>query len=60
MLDLKFIRSNPDTIKKSLANRKVRIDIDKLLSLDLKRRQMLQETETVKNERNIASKEIGE
>lgn len=60
MLDLKFIRSNPDTIKKSLANRKVRIDIDKLLSLDFKRRQMLQETETLKNERNIASKEIGE
>ncbi len=60
MLDLKFIRSNPDTIKKSLANRKVRIDIDKLLSLDLKRRQMLQETETLKNERNITSKEIGE
>ncbi len=60
MLDLKFIRSNPDIIKKSLVNRKTNIDVDKLLSFDLKRRQMLQETEALKNKKNEASKEIGE
>ncbi|MDP8292900.1 MAG: serine--tRNA ligase, partial [Candidatus Orphnella occulta] len=60
MLDIKFIRANPDIIKASLVNRKARIDIDKLIALDVDKRQLLQEAESLKNKRNEASKEIGE
>ena len=60
MLDIKFIRANPDIIKASLVNRKARIDIDKLIALDVDKRQLLQEVESLKNKRNEASKEIGE
>lgn len=36
MLDLKFIRANPEKVKEGLAKRGEDIDIDKLLELDEK------------------------
>lgn len=59
MLDLKFIRENPDLVKKVLLQRLKELDVDKLLALDRERRNLLQETEALKHKRNAVSDEIG-
>lgn len=61
MLDIKKIRQNPDFYKEKLGTRGVQPEeIDEVLTLDEKRRTLLQETEAMKAERNEASKKIGE
>ena len=60
MLDLKFIRENPDKVKKACENRGKPADIDGLLALDEKRRALLKESEEIKRNKNIASDEIAE
>jgi len=58
MLDIKLIRNNPDILKKALLKRKDNFDVDQILSLDEKRRQILVEVEQLKNKQNSASKMI--
>jgi seryl-tRNA synthetase len=59
MLDLNFIRENPEVIKKSLADRQMENSIvDSVLSLDVERRNLLTQVEKLKAERNVVSKEI--
>ena len=61
MLDLKRIRTNPEEIKKALANRGEDFDvsvIDELISLDEERRKILVQVETLKGKRNQVSSEI--
>lgn len=60
MLDLKLIRENPDAVKAGLKAKNAQIDIDQLLSLDVRRREILAEVEVLKAERNKSSKLIGE
>lgn len=62
MLDLKRIRNNPEEIKKLLANRGEDFDlsnIDEVVSLDEKRRNILVKVEELKKNRNEASSQIG-
>ena len=60
MLDLKKIRREPDWFKEKLATRGVKPEaIDEVLTLDAKRRELLQETEALKAQRNEASKRSG-
>ncbi len=56
MLDIKFIRENPEVVRKSIRDRGLDIDLDELLSLDEQRRKTLAEVETLKSEKNKASK----
>lgn len=56
MLDIKFIRENKDLIKKNCLDRRVKIDIDKLLELDQTRRELLQKTDGLRALRNQNSK----
>jgi len=58
MLDIKFIKENEKLVKTSIKNRNLKIDIDKVLSMDAERRKILQEAESLKNRKNIASDEI--
>ncbi|NLX86444.1 MAG: serine--tRNA ligase, partial [Clostridiales bacterium] len=58
MLDLKFIRANPEKVKEGLAKRGEDIDIDRLLELDGKRRDLLSEAEQLKSRQNAVSKEV--
>lgn len=59
MLDLNFIRENPEIIKKSLADRQMDASpVDIVLSLDVDRRNLLTQVEKLKAERNVVSKEI--
>lgn len=56
MLDIKFIRENPDIVKKAIKNRGLKLDIKELLDLDQERRKILAEVETLKSDKNKASK----
>ena len=58
MLDIRFIRENVDKVKKSLKDRGMKADADKLLELDKERRKLLAEAEKLKSIRNKASDEI--
>lgn len=58
MLDLKFIRSNPEVVRDALAKRRAEAPLDELLALDEKRRNLLVEAEQLKNRRNTVSEEV--
>lgn len=55
MLDIKFIRDNKDIVKAGAKKKHVVIDIDKLITLDDKRRELLTSVETKRAEQNAAS-----
>ncbi|NLX90211.1 MAG: serine--tRNA ligase [Firmicutes bacterium] len=59
MLDARFVRENPELVKKAIAAKGEQADVEEFLQLDERRRKLLQETETLKHRRNIVSKEIG-
>ena len=59
MLDIKLIRENPELIKQKLVYRGEKPDCtDKILALDLKRREFIGEVEKLKSLRNTVSQEI--
>ena len=59
MLDLRWIRSNPDEVRKFLADRNNDMDIGPLLAMDEEKRALLTETEDLKARRNEGSKKVG-
>lgn len=59
MLDLKFVRNNPDQVKEALKKRGAVVGLDKFLELEEQRRQKLVLVEQLKNQRNTVSEEIG-
>ncbi len=59
MLDIKFIRENPDLVRKALEKRQFSEPIDDVLALDERRRSLLSEVEALKARRNEVSKQIG-
>jgi seryl-tRNA synthetase len=59
MLDIKFIRENPDVVREALRNRHSGDSIDDILVLDERRRGLIVEVEALKARRNEVSKEIG-
>lgn len=58
MLDIKFIRQNPDKVKDACRKKQVKVDVDKLLEIDKKRRLLMVELEAIKAKKNKASREI--
>src|ERR1051326_6038771 len=56
MLDIAFIRENPDAVKENITNRGVLVDVDLLLNLDVRRRDLLKRVEELRATRNQASK----
>jgi seryl-tRNA synthetase len=60
MLDLKLIRSDPERVKTALARRGAAEQVDELLALDARRRELLPEVENAQAERKTLSKQIGE
>jgi seryl-tRNA synthetase len=60
MLDINLIREQPELVRKALSNRQMDPSpVDQILELDHKRRQIIQEVESLKAQRNTVSKEIG-
>ncbi len=60
MLDLKLIRSDPERVKTALARRGAAEQVDELLGLDARRRELLPTIENAQAERKAISKQIGE
>lgn len=58
MLDLKFIRENPDLVREAIKNKNEKDNLDELLQLDEKRRKILRIVENLKAQKNQASQEI--
>jgi seryl-tRNA synthetase len=58
MLDLKLIRENPDMVRNAVASRNDSAPIDDILKLDVDRRKILAESESLKARRNGVSKQI--
>src|SRR4030066_1444414 len=59
MLDLKFIRENPELVKKGIESKNERSRVDEILHLDKQRREILVVSEELKAKRNHVSQEIG-
>ena len=62
MLDIKFLRSNPEVVKQNIKNKfqdeKLPL-VDEVIELDKRNREIKQEVETLRAEKNKASKQIG-
>jgi len=58
MLDIKFIRTNLDAVKKGVAAKNVTIDFDEILALDDVRRKTITEAESLRAEQNKANEII--
>ena len=59
MLDPKWLRSEPETIAALLKKKQFDLNVELLKSLEDSRKSLQLDTETLQNERNIRSKEIG-
>lgn len=62
MLDIKFLRENPDAVKENI-KKKFQDDklplVDEVIALDKERRECQQEADNLKASRNTLSKQIG-
>ena len=62
MLDINFVRNNPDVVKQNIKNKfqdeKLPL-VDEVIELDKRNREIKQEVEALRAEKNKASKEIG-
>lgn len=58
MLDQRFVRNNHETVRQAAANKNERVDVDQFLDLDARRRELLQTSESLKQQRNTVSDEI--
>ena len=62
MLDIKFVRENPEIVKQNIRNKfqdnKLE-QVDKVIALDKENREIKQEVEALRAERNKISKQIG-
>jgi seryl-tRNA synthetase len=59
MLDIKWIRENPEALDAALAKRSAEPQSQSLIALDEKRRSVVQSLQDMQSRRNAASKEIG-
>ena len=60
MLDIKFIRQNPEKVKEACKNKQVTVDVDRILELDKKRREETKRLEELRAEQNKISKQAPE
>ena len=60
MLDIKYLRQNIDFVAEKMRERGQTMNMDHFIALDAKRRDIIQEVEGLRSERNAASKQVGE
>ncbi len=58
MLDIKFIRENPELIKEACRKKQVKFEVEKLLATDEERRKLIKEIENLRAERNKITQEL--
>ena len=59
MLDIKYIRDNSDKIKEAAQNKNIEVDIDRLLQLDEKKRDLQGQLDELKSQRKKAAQNTG-
>ncbi len=59
MIDIQLIRTQPDYVRAQIARLHTDAPIDEIIALDLERRELIGETETLKAQRNAGSKGVG-
>ena len=59
MLDIRFVRENSEAVKTAMKNRNAKVNVDKMLAFDSRRRTIIAEVDQLKAERNKISKSIG-
>lgn len=57
MIDVKFIRENPDKVQKAAKNKNIEVDINHILEIDAKYRELSNEVQLLREERNKYAKE---
>ena len=55
MLSIKFIRENIDALRKTVSAKNADVDLEQILQLDIKRREIIQEADILKAKRNNVS-----
>ena len=58
MIDIKILRETPDAYKTALARKKFDCDVDSVLALDAKRRELISSAESARAEQKAASKDM--
>lgn len=58
MLDVKFIRENPELVRQGLLNKNAADIVDTILKLDEQRRSLIAKTEDLKAQKNLVSSQI--
>ena len=56
MLDIEYIRNNPEKVEKDSKNKGINVDVEKLLELDKKYKKALQDVESLRAQRNEITK----
>ncbi|TSC93884.1 MAG: seryl-tRNA synthetase, partial [Parcubacteria group bacterium Licking1014_1] len=52
MLDINFIRQNPQKVKEACEKKNVKCDVDAVLSLDKEKRELMTKSENLKSQQN--------
>jgi seryl-tRNA synthetase len=60
MLDIRFLRQNWEIVRRKMLERGQEMDFGPFLALDARRRDILQDVEVLRSERNTVSREVGE
>ena len=60
MLDLKFIRENPEAVKQGIKNKNEKDRVNEIIELDEKRRALIAKTDELKAKRNQVSQQVGQ
>ena len=60
MLDIKYLRQNIEFVVGKMRERGQDVNLERFVALDAKRRDIIQEVEGLRSERNTVSKQIGE
>ena len=59
MLDIKFVRKNPEIVTQAIIDKKEKCELQQILDLDATRREKLAKVEELKQQRNQQSEKIG-
>ncbi len=60
MLDRKLIRNDAEKVREGIRRKNVNLDLEEFFRVDEKRRELIQEAESLKHRKNVVSKEISE
>jgi len=60
MLDLRFVRENPEAVKENCANRGVEVDVDLVVNLADRRSELIQELNQLRRRQNEMARSVGQ